>query len=183
MALLTLIQQQAIKPITPNWAAALANNAVGSVTNFVQTEAEVEEKELRDLLGVALLQDLQDNPATAPNIALLNGSTFEDCNGNTIKTKGLRYVIAFMVHSQAVFSTSYSDTFTGYTNKNRQETQDTSKGDKKEIKGRSRALALQEFELIKDFLNENSTIYPLWICNISKKPYTPKFTGVKRTIK
>jgi len=179
MGLLTLVQQQSIKPISNNWAVTVKNT--GGLSNFLQVESEVEENELRDLLGVALLQDIQDNPTDANNVLLLDGSTFEDCNGNTVKTKGLRYVIAYMVHSQEVFESKIADTFSGYVNKNRQETTDLNQGQTKTLQARSRELALTEFELIRQYLDENSTTYPLWICGISKKPYTPKIIGVKKT--
>jgi len=179
MGLLTIAQQQAIKAISSNWAATA--KVTGGTTNFVQVETEVEENELKDLLGVALLQDIQDNPTEANNVLLLDGSTFTDCNDNDIKTKGLRYVIAYMVHSQSVLESKIGDTFSGYVNKNRQETTDINKGQTKALQLRSRELALQEFELLKQYLNENSTTYPLWICGVSKKPYTPRFMGVKKT--
>jgi hypothetical protein len=180
MALLTLAQQQPIKAVSPNWAAAA--KVTGGVTNYVQTEIEVEENELKDLLGVALLQDLQTNPTTALNIALLDGASFTDCNNNTVNMKGLRYVIAFMVHAQQVVESKYADTFTGYVNKNRNETNNVEQGERKKIQARSKEIALQEFELIKQYLNENSADYPLWIKAESKKAYTPKYKAVKRTL-
>ena len=63
MTLLTYSQQQAFKKIS-------ANNA----QKYSQLAFEVENKELVDLLGVALLQDLQDNPTTEDNIKLLDGT-------------------------------------------------------------------------------------------------------------
>jgi len=84
-AIITWEQQTAIKKIS-------ANNQ----SKFAQMEIETENTELRDLLGVALLQDLQNNPGTAANIALLAGTSFVNCDGQTITHKGIRYVLAFL---------------------------------------------------------------------------------------
>ena len=44
MALLTISEQQGIKPISPNWASFI--KITGGRNNFVQLQEEVEEKEL-----------------------------------------------------------------------------------------------------------------------------------------
>ena len=181
MSLLTIAQQQAIKPISPNWAAKV--KITGGVTNFDQLEQEIEESKLSDLLGIALFQDVQDNPTTAPNLILLDGGSFTDCNSNVVKFKGLRFIIAYMVYPDYIDISNYDDTYTGMVQKNRQETTTISTGDKKRMRDRTIEIALNEFALIKDFLNENSKDYPLWICTESKSVYKPKFTSIRKTIR
>ena len=180
MALLTLAQQNSIKAISQNWASS--TKVTGGINNFDQLEAEVEEKELKILLGLALLQDVQTNPTVGSNPDLLDGASFKDCAGNTVTHKGLRYVIAYLNWEKYVGESFVSDTYTGMVKKNRDEAQSLSSGDIKRLQQSSREIALQEFELIKDYLNQNTTDFPLWISSKSKSPYVPKFKGVIRTI-
>jgi hypothetical protein len=172
MPLLTFSQQQAIKKISEN-----------NQGDYDQLATEVEEKELIDLLGVALLQDLQDNPANANNIKLLDGSTFEDCNGNTIKQKGVRWMLAYMNFSEYLGTSFAKDTFSGYVKKVRQDSEQLSEGAIKRLQQSNREIALTQWSLIKSFLNENSSDYPLWIVSESSQPYTPKIRGVRKTSK
>ena len=180
MALLTLIQQQAIKIISQNWANA--SKVTGGKTNYDQLAEEVENKELRNLLGVALFQDVQTNPTKAENVVLLNGGSYEDENQNTITFKGLRYVLAYFNWSKYVAESFVSDTFTGMVKKQRNDSESLSSGDIKRLQVDAREIALQEWELIRNFLNENESDYPLWNCDIKRKTFTPRFTGIKRTI-
>jgi len=170
MPLLTFSQQQAIKKIS-------ANNE----SSYDQLATEVEEKELQDLLGAALLQDLQDNPTSTANVKLLDGSTFTDCNDNTIKQKGIRWMLAYMNYSEYLGTSFANDTFSGFTQKIRSDSEQLSEGSIKRLQLSNRELALTQWLLIKSFLNENSDDYPLWIIADSRKPYTPKITGVRKT--
>lgn len=168
--ILTYSQQQAIKKIS-------ANNQ----SSFDQIEQETEEFELRKLTGVALLQDLQKNPTTTENAILLNGGTFTDCNGNEVDFKGIRYIMAYMVYSRYIGIISYKDTYTGFAQKNRQESNSIDEGTTKRLQKENRQLALEEWLLTKEFLNENCDDYPLWNSGESKKPYSPKFTPLRNT--
>lgn len=179
--LLSLAQQQAIKTISPNWANYV--KTTGGTTNYEQLALEVEESDLQKLLGAALLQDLQDNPTETNNAILLNGGTFEDCNGNTIKFKGLRYVLAYMNYSQQILESDVADTFTGFVKKNRNEADGLSFGEKKQLMINAREKAMAQWELAKQFLNDNTDLYELWYCGQSRKPYRPKLIGVRKTRK
>lgn len=180
MALLTIQQQQAIKTISQNWANFV--KLTGGLSNYQQLEIEVENKEFRQLLGVPFLQDIQANPLTALNVLILDGGSFINCNGETIYFKGLRFVLSFMVFSAYVIESSISDTFTGMVKKNRDESESLSLGEKKIMQQNSREIALQEWELIKEYLVLNESSYPLWHYGKTKKVYTPKIFGIKRTI-
>lgn len=181
MALLTLNQQQLIKPISPNWANNIKNT--GGITNYDQLAAEVEETDLQKLLGPALLQDVQDNPLEARNVTLLNGGTFEDCNGDTIKFKGILYILAYMNYSQYITESFAADTFTGFVKKERNEASSLSSAERKEIKINVREKAMYQWDLLKQFLNDNTDTYEFWYCNQSKQPYRPILKGVRKTRK
>ena len=180
MALLTIQQQQAIKPISPNWASYI--KFIGGKTNFEQLEIEVEEKEFKILLGLAFSQDIQNNPSTTDNLILLDGGTYTNLNNDLIYFKGLRYILAYMIYSSYIIESGISDTFTGMVKKNREEAESLSLGEKKILQQNVRQIALQEFEIIKDFLCLNKSKYPLWRLYQTKQVYTPKIYGIKRTI-
>ena len=181
--LLTLAQQQAIKPISPNWAAI--TKFQGGATTFEQLQGEVEELELKKLLGAAFLQAVQAAPTqTAPiNYSILvSGGSYVNSYDETIIFKGLRYILAYMNFSKYIGESYIADTFSGMVRKRREETEGLSIGEIKMLQTDAREIAMQEWELIKDYLTLSSSAYPLWKCARTSKVYRPKFTGVKKTL-
>lgn len=178
MALLTLSQQQQIKSIRTNWANERKAQVNG--TNFEQLQKEVEENELLKLLGNAFLLDVQTNPTNPDYIILLDGATFEDCNGNTTRFRGIRYQLGYLNYAQYLLESGLTDSYTGFVQKNRQETQNAPQGALKNQQQRFREFALNDFELMKDYLNQNSATYPLWNCT-NKKIFSPKITTIRKT--
>ena len=170
--ILTYSQQQAIKPIS-------ANNQ----SKYDQLATEVEYLELQKLLGVAFLQDIQDNPLTADNINLLDGSDFVDCEGVTIHQKGLRYILAYLNYSEYLGSSFAVDTFTGFVKKTHENAQPIGEGETKRLQSRNREIALNEWYVVKQFLDENYLLYPLWCKSNEKKLYVPKITTLRKTRK
>jgi hypothetical protein len=168
--ILTYSQQIAIKKIS-------ANNQ----SRYAAIELEVENSELRELLGTPLLQDLQQNASTALNVKLLDGTSFNNCAGNAIYHKGLRYVLAYLVYSRYISESLVSDTFTGFVQKTRQDSELLSDGRIRQLQEFSRKVAMSEWLTIKEYLNINSTDYPLWISTETKKPYTPRFYAIRKT--
>ena len=168
MALLTYSQQQAIKPIS-------ANNQ----SKFAQMETEVENSKFRDLLGLPLLQDLQNNPDSTENKLLLEGDTFVNCQGFEVKHKGLYYVLAFLVYEKYVGESFVADTFTGMVQKVRQDSEQLHEGSIKRLQNNAMAIALSEFELIKEYLiSKNNEFF----CFCKKRSVTtPTFGSVRKT--
>jgi hypothetical protein len=181
MALLTLVQQQANKFISENWANTV--KVVGGVTQFEQLQIEVEDQDLKKLLGPALLYDIQQNPTDPKYINLLDGLAFQDCNDNTVEFKGIRYQLSFMNYGEYVPISGHADTFTGMVRQNRTETTPLSEGAIKREQSRAREIALTDFEVMKTYLNDNTDTYPLWNCTNKKKLYTPKLFTVRKTFK
>ena len=169
--LLSLVQQQTIKKIS-------ANNEA----KYTQLATEVEDVELRDLLGTALLQDLQANPTSEANVKLLDEYEFEDCNGNTVKHKGLRYVLAYFNYAKYVGSSFIVDTFSGFKQQNTPNSDPVSEGTMKRLQTENNKIAMRSWELIKEYLDLNYTDYPLWNYTKSKNPTMPKFTFLRKTM-
>jgi hypothetical protein len=181
MALITLAEQNLIKPISQNWA--IRGKETGGVTNFDQLATEVENLELRKLLGNALLYDIQQNPAEVRNDILLNGTTFEDCNGDTIEFKGIKFQLSYMNYSKYIRISKLSDTYTGFVKKTRPQSEDLEIGELKNEQKDAQEIALSDFEIMKQYLNDNDDVYTLWNCANTRKIYTPKIITVRKTIK
>lgn len=168
--LLTFSQQIVIKKISSN------NQA-----RFDELCTEVERTDLKDLIGLALLQDLETNPTTANNKLLLDGTTFTNSLNQTVKHQGLRYVLAYLIHARYIGESFIKDTFTGMVRGNQENSEPISDGALKRLQNVSKEIALSEFELIKEYLNLNYTLFPLWLYVLSTKTYTPKFSSVSKT--
>ncbi len=167
--LLTFQQQQAYKPISQN-----------NKNKFDQLLSEVENCEFRDLIGIALLQDLQANPTTTDNAKLLNGDSF-DYNGNTVSHRGLRYVLAYLIHSKYIGEVYLTDTFSGIVKKKTEQSEPATEGEIRRLQEGSRKIALSEFEIIKEYLNSKSETFTKWACSEYKKPFTPRIYGIRKT--
>lgn len=175
--LLSLAQQQAIKKISPNWASSIKNT--GGTTNYDQLAQEIQDFYLGDLLGDAFAYDLEQNPSNYTD--LLDGSTFTDCNDNTVYQRGLRYCLAYWNHGKYISDSMVDDTFTGFVQKNRQETQTISSGQITRLQQDSRNQAEKAWNVIKEYLDENTDTYTLWNCSKTRKPYQPRQINVQRT--
>ena len=168
MALLTYAQQQQIKPIA-------ANNQ----RTYSQIEIDAENLYLAKILGVVFAQKVQEYPENYSD--LLNGSEFVYCN-ETIKHKGLRFVLAYYVFSEYAKISDVNDTFTGMVQQNRTETTHLSSNRINSIISSSLSIADQALEVVKLYLNTNSDLYPFWNCNkTTSKPHAPKIIEIRNT--
>ena len=165
MALLTFQQQTAIKPLSKN------NERL-----YPQLIADVEAMYLSRLLGAIFAQKVQETPLDYTD--LLDGSYFTYC-GETIKHKGLRYVLAYYAYSEYVKNSDVADTFTGMVQQNRVETTHLSTGRVNALRDSALQIADQSFELVKAYLNVNSSNYPFWNCANTTKAHAPKLREIR----
>lgn len=168
--LLTYSQQVLIKKISSN-----------NQSRFDELCKEVERTDLKDLIGLALLQDLEANPNTTNNKLLLDGTSFVNYIGQTVTHQGLRYVLSYLNHSRYIGESFIKDTFTGMVRGTQENSEPISEGSIKRLQQIDREIALSEFELIKEYLNLNYTLFPLWLYVLSTKTFTPKFGSVSKT--
>jgi len=166
--LLNYSEQQTIKPISQN------NEA-----RYAQIALEVEEFEVKKILGVRFLQSIQAAPTSEYNSKLLNGDTLEDGSNH----KGLKYVIAYLNYSRYVGESYIKDTFTGFRKQTTEQSEYLSEGEIKRLQNLSREIALTEFDLIKEWLNENTANFEFWNSSSEKKAYTPRLYSVRKTEK
>lgn len=167
MALINFDYQQRAKKISSN-----------NQDRHYQLVDEVENSELRKLIGDAFLYDIQINSSNYAD--LLNGVEFDYC-GNKLKHRGLKFVLAYLVYAKYIGESFVQDTFSGFVQKNRQESETISDGATKRLMQENRDIALSEFKLIEKYLNENSATYTLWEGATSKKMFTPKFHTIRKT--
>lgn len=179
MALITLAQQQAIKPISDSWGRKTMIS--GGITQFERIAEEVEELDLRKYIGDEFITDLQVNGTSEANAALLNGGVYVKSDGSSIAFKGLRSILAYLIYRSYIVESRIADTFTGAVMQKRNETEFAHQGDIKKIQSRMMEIADKQFELIRDYLNQNSASYPYWQCAVSHSPRFPKMYGVRKT--
>lgn len=169
--LLSYAEQQALKAIS-------ANNQ----SKYTQIATEVENNELRQLIGAAFLNDLQINYATLWNGKLLNGDSYNDCAGNAVKHRGLKFVLSYLNYVKYLNVSDVADTFTGFVAKTHENAQPLAEGRIIRLQNDAKNIALSEFEMIKQYLDLNAVNFPYWYYSTpNKKIYTPVFTGIRKT--
>ncbi len=167
MALLTISEQQALKPISANWEKA--PKLTGGVSQFEQLTEEVQDLVLPKLLGYALYQDVVKNPTEARNLILLEGGTFTDCNGNDIDFKGLKFQLAYFNYERYVNVSNIADTASGMRAKNIPQSEPIRDGVIKREGAFANSKAMSDFNLMEMFLNENTDTYSLWVCTLKER--------------
>lgn len=136
--LLTLEQQQAIKPISENKAHV-----------FNQLINDVQLLYLPKLLGDTLFQQVTTTPDDYTD--LLGGSDFEYC-GSTIHHMGVRAVLAYYFYAEYVKSSDFEDTFTGFVRQNRGETEHLSTKKIDKIVNFNVQIAEQMFQNVRKYI-------------------------------
>lgn len=179
MAILLLSQQQAIKPISQNWALGI--KITGGVTNYEQLAEEVEGKELRTLLGIDFLQWVQNNQTDPNVIFILDPFDFENINLNTVTCRGLKFILAYLNYVKYIGESYITDTATGFVKKNRNESDNLDRGEIERLQREYREIALQEFDLLREFLDLNYDTYTIWPYRKKQKLGLPKIQGLRRT--
>lgn len=170
--LLSFSAQNLIKPIS-------LNNQV----KYEQLASEVESLELDRLLGYAFYQAISTTPSDYSD--LLNGCSFIDNSENTVTHRGLLYTLAYLNYAKYIGESYIFDTYSGFSQKVRQDSERISSGDIKRLQLENREIAFNAFELIRMYLNKsnesNPLTYPLWNSKSDKRIYIPRFYGIKKT--
>lgn len=171
--LITFDIQQNIKPISKN------NQNI-----YLQLQKEVIEFELEQLLGTLFYNDVINNynPNNVDKYKeLVEGSTFTDCNGNTQIHKGLQYYLAYMIYSKYILVSNVNDTFTGLVQKTRQDSENVSFGQLKNIEEKSRQIAFNYYDKTRQFIEVNKDIFTTYCKYKENRTKSVIFTGIKKT--
>lgn len=152
-----------------------------SESKFNLLAFETEITELREILGIEFLNDLQINRTDSKYVSLLEGGSFT-YNDNTLIFKGLKFILAYLIYANYIGKSDVFDTFSGLTTKQHTDSEALSLGRIKNLQEEARRVAMSEVNVMKLYLTVNSTDFPLWNCTISQKQIsTPKFSTFKRT--
>lgn len=148
-------------------------------SKYAQLAAEVESLEVDKLLGPAFYQAVVAAPADY--VEMLDAFEFSRANESLITHKGLRYVIAYLNYAKYIGESYVIDTFTGFVQKNRPDSERISSGDIKRLQQENREIAFNAFVLIKEYLDLNTETYTLWTSDSNKRVQRPKFYALKNT--
>lgn len=124
--------------------------------------------DLKPLLGNALYFDLVKNKTDQKYQELLEPKEFT-IDSETFKHVGLKKILSIFVDARYKLFGSFTDTGYGLREKNHQDSTAVSSDSKKELYKKNRQIAFQYFSDVKKFLDENSSTYPLWKKECSKK--------------
>ena len=100
MALWTIAEQQAIKPLDKN-----------NINKFGQLQIEVEANDIQKYLGFEFFQEIKRNLSSYS--LLLDGGNYEK-EGKTYTFSGLKTVCCFLLYARYVRSSYINDTFSGF---------------------------------------------------------------------
>lgn len=168
--IVTFTQQQAIKKI----GGLNSSNSVAQA-KYDQLANEVESLDVDKLLGSKMYQAISDDLASYED--LLDGSTFEDCNGEEIKHRGLRYVIAYLNYAKWIGESYVNDTWTGVSQKTRPDSERLTSGDIKRLQQENRQIGFNAYVLVEQYIKQDEELCDLYT-KTSKRTKTPKFTGI-----
>lgn len=168
--LITLNEQQAIKPISTN-----------SENRFNQIMLETQANDLQELLGFRLYNDLVRNRTTYKYLRLLNGTDWDYC-GQTIHMSGLKYVLAHYFFSNYTRENGVNDTFSGHITHNWNEGERVSDNHRREIEKRAREIAFKYWNEVKLYLDNNSSTYKYWCYSTKGQVFKPKMKRLSRPV-
>lgn len=170
-----------IKPVSKN-----------NQSKLEQIIKETEELEIDKLLGTAFYQEVIDNyvpTTTATTVTdkwqdLVEGCTFTDKMGNTIKHKGLIHVLCYLVYASYLEISDVNDTLTGFVQKTRPDATQISFAAIKNLVNKNREIGFNYFEKTREYLFVNMSNFPKWyIHRETKVNPTYKLSGLRKSIR
>ena len=152
----TWSEQQEIRPIDENNAHL-----------FEQIQSEVQNHDLRKLLGFEFFNELFKN--IADYTLLLSGGEYTYLNG-TYNFNGLKYVCAYLFYSRYIRESRVNDTFTGFVTHTADGMQPLSSNEIMNLENRYKEIAATEWGACMHYLKS------------TEEPPTTTTTGVKQNI-
>jgi len=146
--IITLAEQLAIKPI-----------AVDDEAKYYQLADEVQEYELRKLIGEPLYNDMLDNLALPKYEKLIEGDTWT-YGGYRYTHKGLKFVLAYLIYSKWVYRSMLIETNTGVVLQTSEYNEKASEGYIKRLSDEATQIAMDEMSKIKRYIEANIGDYP-----------------------
>lgn len=138
MALWTLEQQQAIKPIDQN-----------SLDKFEQLQREVELCDVEQYLGMEFYQELKRNLSEYDT--LMNGGSYE-LGGYTYSFSGLIYVLSYLLFARYIRQSYIVDSYSGFVQHTGNDFKQISGGELKNLEARYKDVAGAEWDRCLHYL-------------------------------
>lgn len=176
MALITYSEQLTIRPISYNWATFSIDGS--GMTNYELALQDVEKLYLSKFLGPAMLKDIKAYPANYDEV--LNGGTFV-CGDIEEPFEGLKFIAAYLIAARYTVVGYKQDSFVGIVVKEETNARHTSSSERREQTDALKQIALDEWALLKQYLNINQESYELWQPGASKNGLRPRLGGVRKT--
>lgn len=145
---------------------------------------EAQQFELKKLMGNAFylefMNDFLESPSLPTYYNLFNGSDFTYC-GKTIRHEGLKTVLAYLSYARYVLNSNVEATATGTVHKKTEESEHVSEKTIQRLYDQAYAGAMEYWEDVKKFLNEQD--YALWEKCKSKEVKSYRISGVSADCK
>ena len=139
MALWTLEQQQAIKPIDQN-----------SFDKFEQLQREVEACDIEQYLGMEFYQEIKRNPDDYEK--LFYGGDYE-YSGYIYSFNGLVFVCAYLLYARYIRQSYIVDTYSGFVQHTGNDFKQISSGELKNLEARYKEVAGAEWDRCLHYLS------------------------------
>lgn len=160
MALITIAELKAVKPISSSTDAAKLNGFID----------DAEKRDLMPLLGNVFYKWIVDN-TTDPNAAIVLNKHSYSYSGNMYVHFGLKAILIEFAYARYRFFGSERDTPFGVVDKVYKDGQNASRDRKKELYTDSKKAASQFWIDVRDFLNRNLENYPEWATTCGQDRY------------
>jgi hypothetical protein len=154
--LITLTDIRSIKSISLN-----LNQDKELVPNII----EAQEYDLRPILGDNFFLDLVDDLTASPSLVLYsdlwNGSEYT-YGGERYKHEGIKTVLAYHAYARYLSGANIQSTATGFVHKTNQYSERVDDKSISRLIAQARSAAQVSESRVREFLNRNSSDYPLW---------------------
>jgi hypothetical protein len=128
--------------------------------------------DLKGLIGNAflnaLVKDFSGSPSLATYSDLFNGSEWT-CSGKQYKHHGLKSVLSLFSYARYVIDSNSESTAFGTQEKKNEYSDQIEWRKLTAMQENAEQEALAYWEDVKQFLNDNSSSYPLWYCGLVSK--------------
>ena len=129
------------------------------LTDYIRERQNID---FTKFLGNAFYLDILTNKALPDYLELLDGSTFTDCNSDTVQHFGLKRVLIHLAYAAYIIEGGYTSTQFGMVQKMHNDSVPVPMGELTNLHNRNRRLGTDYLEMTKNFLCQNKDKFPLY---------------------
>ena len=130
---------------------------------------EAQEFDIEPVLGAQLYYDMMNNLTATKYVELLNGKVYTP-NGETspVRFNGLKMVLKYYVYARLLVVDGVKSTNSGFVVKQLENSERVSGAQRTQMIAQTRSGAKKYEDELRCFLDNYSSIYPLWECGVQK---------------